>query len=377
MEEAYQRGDRAVLAGVIDETWREIWALGRDGFTSEDEGRPVHVAPSDDLDQLERVTIEVLSQGLSPARRAETHDRGALRAALLTEARRRYAEAQARRGQVLGGPAAPTPEAESWDLAQLEHHSAAAREAALALLGPRAAGIVAARFERGEPAASVGQGLGVGPASIRAVENRARRALARALRPQKFGPATLDAIFAGHLQKPPPGITQERIKSRVLSRVEVTQARPYAARLTEALLFSALAAALYGLLYFGVLPGPDGDLRVEPRVELECKPACTSGSAATVHLLAPRPSDQVALYLVTNAEVEPLLVSPGGGGLRIPLVARDRPTALPYPVTLPKDLSAETRVVAVLSQERLSAWTWSRAALGGVPKTIVATAEVR
>jgi hypothetical protein len=375
MLEAYQRGDRAALATIIEDSWRTVWRLGRHGFSADVDGQEGHTTPEEDLDRLERATIEILSDSLAPERRAQVNSAEAIAAALEAEARRYFlADAQARGRLRLGPPPAKAP---SFELAHLATEAEPHRVKVLEDLGERTRTIVEARFRQGEDAAALGTRLGCGRASLRTQEERARRALARALHSQKLGAARLDAIFAGCLLEEPAKISAERIKERVLSRVEVTPARPFGVRLTEATIVALIAATAFLLLYAGVLPGPDSDFRATAKVEVICKPTCTSGGTATVRLVAPRPSTTVALYTLSGDQVRPFLVAPGGGGLRIPLGARDRPTELPYPVTLEAPLSPELKVVAVLSEERLSSWALSRAALGGTPGTIVTIAEVR
>lgn len=375
MVEAYQRGDRAALATIIEQTWRTVWCLGRDGVRAEVDGQEGHTTPEEDLDRLEQATIRILSDALAPERRAQVTSPEAIRAAIEAEAHRQFvADAQAR-GRIRPGP--PAPSAPSYDLAHLAAEAEPIRAEVLTSLGERTAGIVEARFLRGEEAEALGARLGCGRASLRAQEQRARRALARALHPRRFGPATLDAIYAGRLLTEPASISAERITAQVLSRVEVAPARPFGARLTDAVIVALVAAAAYLMLYAGVLPGPDSDPRASAMVEVFCKPTCTAGGTATVRLVAPRPSKSVALYTVDGDQVRPFLVAPGGGGLSIPLSARDRPTELPHRVTLEAPLSPERKVVAVLAEEKLSSWALSRAALGGTPGTIVTVAEVR
>lgn len=371
---AYQRGDRSALATIIEDAWRAVWRLGRHGFAAQFDGQEGHVNPEVDLDRLERATIEILSSALAPERRAQATSLEAITLAISAEAQRHFlADAQAR-GQLRLGP--PPPAAANFELTQLATEAEPIRLKVLETLGERTRAIVEARFRQGEDAAALGSRMGCGRASLRAQEQRARRALARALHPRKFGPATLDAVYAGRLSDEPPPISAERIRERVLSRVEQAPARPFGARLTDAVIVALVAAAAYLLLYAGVLPGPDSDLRTTTKVEVICKPTCTLGGTATVRLVAPRPSKSVALYTIAGDQVRPFLVAPGGGGLSIPLSARDRPTELPHQVTLDAPLSPGLKVVAVLAEERLSSWALSRAALGGTPGTIVTIAEV-
>ncbi|MCA9550973.1 MAG: sigma-70 family RNA polymerase sigma factor [Myxococcales bacterium] len=405
---AFQRGDMDALAAAVRACRDVLWCLTRRGFVTHEDGLPVYVRGVEDPDVAMHEVVRAIALVLTPERRASLEREGQLLPRALRAARDRLVARAVRAGTlvslaaeeeraevpaggedldaILDADGTPSLDAPAPDATQLADREAAqqACNQALRQSDERTRTLVHLRFREGRTHREIADHFTCGHAAIFAHEARLRRHLYRALAKvwpdRKVGPVALDLVLApeGADGRPPP-VTAERIDAEVLKRTFQEEPRAFGARLGWALGFSAVAAALWALMYLGVLPHPDQDRVLEPQVSLQCNPACTPGAQAQVKVLAPSDAQLVAVAVVPpDGVAQPLLTRPGGGPLAVPFGARDVLTEVPYPATLPADLAPGSVAVAVFSRRDLSPHQVIELASGRVvlPQTLTASVAI-
>lgn len=388
--EAFKRGDPNTLEEVVDRAGPWVYTLARRGFVCFDaltigaERTRIRVLGAATPDVAAALTERVLAAALTPARRAEASGPESVDQAILEEARVELFRAADRAGRLVGlsDPAARAsvpPEVEDLDVMlttnrrpvgaglplteRLERRITTGEAVAsryLEDLDERSRRIVELRFVQGLPAEEVAKQLDCGKVAVEAHEGRIRRQarfrIRAALDDPRTGSAEVDALLAGRPRDVAPApVTWERIRRGVLRRTFRKEPSPYPRRLAWALAVLAVGMTGWVLMLTGVLPSFADDPFPTPRVELRCNPACVPGATAHVAVLAPRKATRFAVALRRpGGEVEPLLVAPDGGTLRLPFGARARTLPAPYPVRLPSDLEPGAAAVAVFSETPLS-----------------------
>lgn len=383
-----------------------VWALARRGFVVYEDGVELYVHGASSHDVAEQMTIEVLAEVLGPASRKALGAVEGLVPAALEVARRRLTAHAVRAGRVTSLVSASekaqrpaevenldallaegrTPDAgevpydasdEAWRRAALGCCAALEKAA-----DARTQTLIDLLWRKGQTPKQIADHFTCGVAAVLAHEGRLRRQLARDLRralpDHPAGPATQDALLADAcFTAAPPPVTRARIRRDTLRRTFQEEPPSYGARLAWGLGISAVAAAAWALMFFGVLPGPEDDTYPEPTVEVDCKGACTPGAQARISVLAPRDASRVALWVAggPGEPPAPLLVGPGGGTFRLPLGAGTKLVPLPYEGQWPEQARTST-VVAVFSGWHLSGEEATQIAAGRAAEPGVITKTV-
>lgn len=380
---ALQRGETPALSSFLEQHTELIWQLARRGFAARDGERRVLVQGLDKPSSIEKLTVAVLAEALSPARRATLQPDPELKRSLLEIAQRQMlarAEAEGRELTLEDEEGEPLPsgvldldapdrlsdrqarddlpeeDVESFQRALLEFEALGSR------LAERDRVLLERRLRSAEPRAQVAAALAASVPSVKEGERRLVRHLLHQLRqkglvPERADAAFLEALLAGDPRRTTlPARTAERIKESVLRRTFVDEPRPYARRAAVALGSLAIALGLYALMFFGVLPGPADDPAGEVEVVLSCEAVCTAHSSAQVSVRAPRRARRVALWMRSpDGSASPLISESGGRSVILPLGAKERLTPVLTPFTLPADWGDRPyEIVAVFSNERLS-----------------------
>lgn len=379
--EAFQRGDMSVIEDAVRSCLPWVWRFTKRGFLTTEDGVPMYVRGVENPDAAEHEVEMILAACLGPEQRQRVDSLATLERSVLAEAKRHLFRAGQRSGSVVD---VATEEARAEVPAEVEDVDrliaegampsdavvppdagrAQEGEALLALkngyvgaLDERSRALVHQRFAEEKTRAEVAASFDCGVASVTEREHRVRRKLAHAIRrvhpelePKK---ASIDALLADRFLDPtPPLVTRERIATNVLRRIHIDPPRPFAARAAWAVGISAIAFALWLLMFFGVLPNPGDDVYPTPAVAATCAPPCAPGAALTLSVVAPRNAKNVAVaFLDEDDKAEPLLAGPGGASLSLPFGARDTSVPIPYEAEVPARAGT---IVAVFSERRLT-----------------------
>lgn len=386
--EAFKAGEPEALAAVVDRCGPWVWALARRGFVCEEtiaigsERASIRVlgAPSPDI--AEETTVHVLTTALVPDAREGLEDETAVDSHILEVARTELFRAAERAGRLLSlsDPAvlAEVPaEVEDLDtlMAVQERPSLAVlpleseeqagvarvlalRDAFIATLDERSRSLVEARFEGAASQAELARRFDCGTAAVSARERRVRRTLQRTLQnsfQRKFGPREAEVVLSGRMDALlPPTPTWEHIRRSVLTRTFRKEPASYGRRLAWGLLALGLGFGGWFALYMGYLPSVEDDVYPTPSLRVVCSPVCVGGARAQVAVLAPRDARRFGVALRSpDGKVEPLLVAPDGGSLRLPVGAQTRSLVVPHDVRLPDLLMEGTAAIAVFSEDKL------------------------
>jgi len=390
------------LGAAVERCQDLVWALARRGFVIHEDDLTQYLHGIEDHDVAEHVVVRTLAQLIAPAERAKITDDAALEPRALEIARARLVAYATRSGRITSlataSAAAQRPE-EVEDLdamivsggrpsdAEVPHDAeqaawlAAATEAcrrAVARADDRTQTLIELRFQQGQSLEAVAAHFTCGQAAVAAHESRVRRQLSRALKHAQpehpAGHATLDAILAGAaFTARPPAITRARIRRDTLRRTFQEEPPPFGRRLAWGLGAAAIAAVAWGLMFFGVLPHPDDDPAPPPAVEVTCAGGCAAGHPVTLSVRAPEDAARVAFF-AAGEPPRPLLVTPSGGTLRLPLGARGHLVPVPYPAVWPE--GGADAVIAVFTGGPVEAETLTAVAAGLATAPGVSTATV-
>jgi DNA-directed RNA polymerase specialized sigma24 family protein len=388
--DAFQRGDMDALRAAVDASIPELWRLTRIGFLTDDDGQEAYVRGVESLDVAERLVARALARCYTPARRKAIDSEATLRRCELDEARAVLIEHAIRSGSMstprddsdraIAATEAGEPSV-SIGLVQHQESMNGVITGMLAKMDDRTRRLVELRFAGGKSAKEIAAELGCGASAVAAHERRVRHQIRHALHvafpEEKIGAATIDALLSNQALAPlPPPVTRERIQKEVLKRTHQDDPRPFGQRLAWALGALAIAGGLWTLMFLDVLPYYGDDLAPEPRVEVTCNPTCK------IRVLAPKGAKRVAFGLLRSGKPsEPLLSSPTGRSIRLPLGASVKTVEIPYTAELPRSLVPGERpfVVAIFSEDRLNrdqilALTDGRTSISGVFTTSAAIA---
>ncbi len=373
--QAFARGDAPAILAVIRQTLPHVWGLARGGFvTTDPEGTRVWVKGLADADAAEELTALAIADGLAPAQRSAADPL----ASVWTAAQKRLwvyglknghavslidAEEQqevpanvpvlepARAPQTLGSPTS------SERMQSLAEAVRAACEFIVNDEGQRSKELVKLLWREGKSTQECAQTFGCGVHAVQARQSRLQRKIRLRMRRHppntSVGPAMVDLALA----QDPDGLPTplyERMAKDAASRISPSEPRPFGARLGWGLGISAVAAAGFAAMFFGLIPGPGDDVELPVAVSLTCDGPCGPGKSAQVKLLAPGEASKVALFERVGDNIEPLLVAPGGGGLTLPLGASDAMVPLPYSAKLGDSFGADATVVAVFSDSKMT-----------------------
>lgn len=382
--EAFQRGDMPALEAAVEACQDLVWVLARRGFITQRDGLTFWVHGLSDHDAAEDATVHLIADLIGPTQRSKIDGEPALLQAAMQHARQAFWQRAERAGRITtlkdgndralvpaevedidalinhgqlpsAEPAAPDAQAEDW--------MRAAKQACLAQIqaaDTRTQELVERRFRQGQSPADVAAYFTCGAAAVSAHESRVRRQLSRALgRDVPQGPrgaATIDAVLSDAPWSPaPPAITRARLRRDVLRRTFQDEPQPYGARLAWGLGAAAIAAIAWGLMFFGVLPGPGDDTYPTPSIEARCDGPCAPGQQMNVWVLAPKDAHRVAVALRSpDAPEQMLITSPSGGSIRLPFGSSVKLAPISYPAQLSTPLAAGAEVVAVFSQDQLT-----------------------
>ena len=382
--EAFQRGDMPALEAAVEACQDLVWVLARRGFITQRDGLTFWVHGLPDHDAAEHAAVHLIADLIGPTQRSKIDGEPALLQAAMQQVRQAFWQRAERAGRITtlkdgsdralvpadvqdidalissgelpsAEPAAPDAQAEAWMQSAKQCCAAQAQGS-----DTRTQELIERRFRQGQSPAEVAAYFTCGAAAVSAHESRVRRQLSRALArdvPQgPRGPATIDAVLSDAPWSPtPPAITRARLRRDVLRRTFQDEPKPYGARLAWGLGAAAIAAIAWGLMFFGVLPGPADDTYPTPSVEARCDGPCTAGQPMKVWVLAPKDAHRVAVALRSpDAPEQMLITSPSGGSIRLPFGSNVKLAPIAYPAQLSSPLADGAELVAIFSQDELT-----------------------
>jgi DNA-directed RNA polymerase specialized sigma24 family protein len=250
------------LAEVAAAHARTVWCLARTGFSTEVDGKNVHVRGVESIDRAEHLTVRILARSLAPDRRRLATDEGSIRRLVVEDARSELLEAASRSGSLVTFASDDQPPGASPIEALVESEPTEPDDPAGAIerfdamlatagattegLDDRCRDLIRRRWRDARPVPEIARELDRGTAAVRSLERRVRKAIAHAIRKahgETPGSATIDAILSG--ARGLSAVTLERIRRSVLARTFQEEPRPYRERLLWGLGAGAVAAALW------------------------------------------------------------------------------------------------------------------------------------
>jgi DNA-directed RNA polymerase specialized sigma24 family protein len=389
------------LAEAVDLFAPDVWRLARRGFLVKDDLLH-YVHGTMDPDEAQGLVVQVLAGAFVPARRHQAKDIDALRKAVLADARSLLFAWGTRSGRAItvaseeeralvppgvedldgivesGSPLGETDTAPDMGTELRAKRATQLAQAALLGLDEQNKKLVDLRFNKGMSALDTARELTCGAAAVRSKERRVRRRVKNALKlelKEKLGEAEIDAVIAVQATSIlPPPITLERVRHEVLKRTFQEEPRPFRKRAVWGVGAAGVAIGMWALMYARILPFWADDLRLAPRIVVEC--ASADCAKEKLKVTSPKKTHFVAVELVARktGEVAPLLTDPSGRSIALPVGSDRALVEIPY-VAEAQQIPTDAYAVAVFSKRRLT-----RAQIRGhvsgtrlLPKVVTAT----
>ena len=368
------------IGAVVDAYAPTVWTIARRGFVCDHDGR-VAVRGIEDPDAVEVLVVRVVATVCQPGRRKTMESTAEIRRAVLSEAKHALLAHATDHGDEVSvkGDAAddeglddldaliegadPSPDDPPIDV---EHQAWADAEGSacaswIATLDERSAALIELRFRQHATTEAIAKEFDCGTAAVRERERRLRRKLRHKLKTAGIGDdwadAALDvALCGGRASCAAPPVTIERVRRGVCTRTFEIEPAPFGQRAAWAFGAGVIAAALWLLMFTGVLPNPADDRYPAPEVTLECNRPCAAGDHGVLKIRAPNDAAHVAFLLSdTNGQTIMLMSDPAGGSISLPFGARQALVPVPYQATVPEGALPTMRVMALFSSEALTA----------------------
>jgi DNA-directed RNA polymerase specialized sigma24 family protein len=389
-----KKGEMDALAEAVDALAPDVWRLLRRGFLVKEE-LPCYVHAVSTPSEAEPAVIDVMARALVPAKRLELGEVGDLRRSVLGLARERLLSAAKSGGRALTvaseeeraaipegiedldrivasgdalSSADPPMDAAS---ERLVLRAAQLAEQTIAGLDEQSRTLVRLRFKEGKSALDTAKELTCGAAAVRSKERRIRRRVLIALRgevKERLAPAEIDAYLSSTPSSlAPPPITLERVRHEVLKRTFQEEPAPFARRAAWGLGALAIAVLSWIAMYTGVLPGPDSDLHVPPRLVVSC---------TKMAVQSPRGARYVGVVVIDEESGTPIpiLADAAGRSVSLPIGSDHGLVDVPERVAH----RGRGRAVALFSKKKLTRAQMLAHATGvkRVPRVATATAAI-